>query len=129
MKTLERITNRNIPIEQWLFLSVKPTVLVRGYHQESSLSSTQAEQEIIKLAEIGQRMQWISVDDRLPECSNEVDVWVRTSLGDEQRIPNLKFIKDHWENYYDEIDRFEPLNSFYTVTHWMPLPEKPNRED
>ncbi len=74
---------------------------------------------------LGQRMEWVSVAERLPENSNEVDAWVRTSLGDVHRIPNLKFVKDHWEVYYDEVDRFEPLNSFYTVTHWMPLPPNP----
>jgi hypothetical protein len=85
--------------------------------------------ELLRLSKLGKRMQWVSVADHLPKCSNEVDAWVRTSLGDEHRMPNLKFIKDHWEVYYDEVDRFEPLNSFYTVTHWMPLPPNPGEGD
>ena len=61
-------------------------------------------------------MEWISVEDRLPEmgvvvlvsgCSHEHVIAYKTCM-----------------NWYRELDDTVVINS----THWMPLPEPPNKQ-
>ena len=61
-------------------------------------------------------MEWISVKDRLPE--DNVDVLVYEPINYVIKIANStdgKFQTNMWDERTYEL-----------VTHWMPLPEKPN---
>ena len=81
----------------------------------------EAEQELIKLAEIGQRMQWISVDNQLPEHEQEVIVYVKTENG---------YLVTGGLTWYSDVEKFIDgltvlrLNKS-EVSHWMELPNKP----
>lgn len=62
-------------------------------------------------------MKWISVKDRLPEVNQRVLVW----LKDDDEAYKAKYESENW---------FDPLPCscccwMGKVTHWMPLPEKP----
>jgi len=59
-------------------------------------------------------MEWISVDERLPEDRVSVLVWNKDSV-------EIGFMsKGKWQSWVE----------FYRgVTHWMPLPEAPNEGD
>ena len=65
-------------------------------------------------------MQWVSVEERLPEMgvrvmvAHDVDGWV----GVGERILTGAYL--HWED--DGEDLHEP-------THWMPLPSPPPKKD
>ena len=63
-------------------------------------------------------MEWISVKDRLPEVSEDILAW-----GPEGDV-ELGFLSQV------DIDNGHPENGgwcdfYFTVTHWMPLPEPP----
>ena len=60
--------------------------------------------------------EWISVDDRLPEC----DKWV-LACGDGAMM-TMGFIDGQWR---DMIKSAFPNVTPESVTHWMPLPEPP----
>lgn len=59
-------------------------------------------------------MEWISVDDRLPEENQTVLVWAG-GLGCSQ-------IDFHSGKFYCE---YFPENYEENITHWMPLPTPP----
>lgn len=60
-------------------------------------------------------MEWISVNEKVPE--NRDDVLIYTSKG-------------FYVGWYDEIGGWfsGPITACKTVTHWMPLPDKPKEE-
>lgn len=70
--------------------------------------------EVVKVA-IGSG--WISVKDRLPELY--VDVLIFTK-GGTIAVDRLERIMSWGEDFY---------NYGQNVTHWMPLPQKPESED
>lgn len=73
-------------------------------------------------------MNWISIKDRLPP--NDVSILVAECLPyKDKEINDFYFIKicrrygTKWVNDHEE-DPIEFKNSF--ISHWMPLPDKPN---
>lgn len=88
-------------------------------------------------------MDWIAVDERLPEDRSKVLCYLPGNLqylpgktGDTRPEPVviLRFVKDFfeegskkWEKYGPHFWLGEGLSNHYfsDVTHWMPLPEKP----
>ena len=71
-------------------------------------------------------MEWVSVDERLPEENVLVIVadWCNYDLG----IGRLEPIGGgHYQWVVGEIDGVIYLhgNSFKRISHWMPLPEPP----
>ena len=74
--------------------------------------------ELLRLAKLGQQMQWVSVVDKLPEKDDDVLVWVgvtcvRACIGN----------TPYGQAWY-LVDKHCYLN-MYNVTHWMPLPPNP----
>lgn len=80
-------------------------------------------------------MEWIKVEDKLPEQYVDVFVYygqpvgsVAHRLGEKERgeasnvWPELRGSKNVW----DSADLFRPIT---TVTHWMPLPEPPKTNE
>ena len=75
-------------------------------------------------------MDWISVKDRLPEidkehhCSKDVIVLFNDGgMGFSALEENI------FGQTWFECERMMPDGeSYYTVTHWMPLPEPPKEE-
>ena len=66
-------------------------------------------------------MEWISVDDRLPElCGrDDYEMHVVCLLDSGERQVCYMEESDVWESYDINTSDAE-------VTHWMPLPEPPN---
>lgn len=57
-------------------------------------------------------MNWISVTDKLPDDSKPVLIWLQSGhcgIG----------------NYYNDRWNYKDNRYLFTVTHWMPLPDKP----
>jgi len=76
------------------------------------------ENELLRLAKLGQQMQWVNAYDRLPNKDNDVLVWtgatsVRACVG-ETPYGRAWYLVD--KNCY--------LN-WWNVTHWIPLPQPP----
>ena len=77
--------------------------------------------------------EWISIKDRLPEentrvliCTQWGDVWM-ASYYSECRIAQKLFSPAHWDV---ETLRGGGIDFKATdVTHWMPLPGLPEKED
>ena len=70
--------------------------------------------------------RWISVEDALPEIDKSYITYAETTkycnhneIPEELRINVLYFNGEEW---YDEECRY------YNVTHYMPLPEPPEKE-
>ena len=61
------------------------------------------------------KMEWISVKDRLPELANDYDVVHVLIYLDDGFITGADYEKDGFELWADSGE----------VTHWMPLPEPP----
>ena len=65
-------------------------------------------------------MSWISVDDKLPEDNDYVDILINSK----RRIVDAVFMEDKFYIFppYSKDPWSEIKN---TVTHWQPLPEPP----
>lgn len=61
-------------------------------------------------------MNWIGVNDRLPECEAEVLICTRSKNGS-RNIDKGYLIDGRWAH-----------RGTAEVTHWMPLPELPEDE-
>lgn len=78
----------------------------------------------IKLLKAQEVQGWISVKDRLPEVRHAVlgyapfykNIWTVTMRED-----------GCWYFWYPGTSKYEP-NWYGPITHWMPLPEKPEEE-
>lgn len=72
-------------------------------------------------------MQWISVNDRLPEEATPVLVLHKG----ERRIGEICWDYPSWEETYQAFRYWDcPYNDgqgweVFDITHWMPLPEPP----
>ncbi len=64
--------------------------------------------------------EWISVDDKLPEDGQEVDVYCGYRYTDVE-FKNGVFNEVILDGDGD-FDHIEPMNG---VTNWMPIPESP----
>lgn len=62
-------------------------------------------------------MEWISVEERLPDEGNPVLAVDRNKRGSEVVASYFNKENPYWELCWDSW----PVN----VTHWMPLPEPP----
>lgn len=113
-----------------------PTELITGEElldqfnsQSSDISSYVTltefiDRELQKAYELGQKAQWISCEERLPNYGDPVLIVV------DGKAQPLTFMRDGAD---DTADWFEPYGgdmgeeSFWMrqVTHWMPLPEPP----
>lgn len=76
----------------------------------------------------GMKMEWISVEDRLPEEGVEVltieDVHALTT--DNSHIEYKEYRLDFIAKFENEVIWARRLeNEYDRVTHWMPLPEPP----
>jgi len=66
--------------------------------------------------------EWISVDDRLPECGNPKAInekWLVVDSIGRRYITNI-----HPGNWNKDI-----YGDFTDVTHWMPLPDLPKKKE
>jgi len=61
---------------------------------------------------------WISVKDRLPKCDKYGEAYVLVCMDDEFIATTTYIKKDGFELWADSGE----------VTHWMPLPEPPQRK-
>ena len=77
-------------------------------------------------------MEWISVEDRLPEESAEIktiriDVWIVATKTDKYRVPDAKFKEGvFYEEILTEYGDFHYNKPLSDVTHWL-LPEPPTK--
>ena len=68
--------------------------------------------------------EWISVDDRLPEDSN--DGFADAVLVTDGFVQHMAyFVGGEWR-FAESGEIKEPM--WYRITHWMPLPERPKGE-
>ena len=68
--------------------------------------------------------KWISVDDRLPEYSN--DGFADAVLVTDGFVQHMAyFVGGEWR-FAESGEIKEPM--WYRITHWMPLPERPKGE-
>lgn len=65
--------------------------------------------------------QWISVKDRLPEQGKNVLVFALSPA-----IKTKEIVIDRLEDGENKLV-WMYTHGWYTVTHWMPLPEPPNK--
>ena len=76
-------------------------------------------------------MEWISVEDRLPEDVGEVLVCNWNEHTDmDCTVAYYQAKRDMWHASTDMLDAFNydggaQINIDQDVTHWMPLPEPP----
>ena len=85
-----------------------------------------ANTELLRLAKIGQRMQWVSVGERLPK--KNVLVLLYLNDGEHTKITTGKIYASDDAKYDGEFcigfDQVYPdFLKRQVVTHWMPLPE------
>lgn len=62
-------------------------------------------------------MKWISVEERLPRSGDTVLVYYRR--GDYRGVDILRYVA---------VGRWVTADLHKKVTHWMPLPEPPEKE-
>ena len=68
--------------------------------------------------------EWVSVDDRLPEDSN--DGFADAVLVTDGFVQHMAyFVGGEWR-FAESGEIKEPM--WYRITHWMPLPERPKGE-
>ena len=73
--------------------------------------------KLAEAEELLEKYDWISVKDRLPKPRTSVLVCCNTYFSDGQ-VKVVKF-----------LDKHSGFLTSCTVTHWMPLPQKPESED
>jgi len=78
--------------------------------------------ELLRLAKLGQQMQWVNVNDLLPDKDDDVLVWVGTTSV------RACIGKTPYGRAWYLVDKNCYLN-FWNVTHWMPLPPNPNEAE
>ena len=79
-------------------------------------------------------MDWISVEDRLPECNKIVDISLMY-LGKRARWTNYTLQKvNNGRKYFEPVisgmcsvpyEKIESWEGHTLVTHWMSLPDPP----
>lgn len=76
-----------------------------------------------------QKLQWIPVTERLPNCNGCYLVWRPHFFGGEIGMPSICYFdgSNTWHDSYG-VD-FERILHPKDVTHWMPLPQPPESEE
>lgn len=110
--------------------------MIRGYILQKAAFIEHAADEVEnarkKLAVVNKKLKsymprWISAEERLPEVDVKVLVYATsehdsvvaiTSISDNLYGRNLKGWRNPWMCFFHE----------YAITHWMPLPEPPEKE-
>jgi hypothetical protein len=93
---------------------------------EEGFKGTHDLEEAIDLIIPYLKPNWISVHDKLPKESQEVLVCNINGIDQDERDPFIAVLnckKFFWINRYNFDDWKEEI-----VTHWMPLPEGPEKE-
>lgn len=72
--------------------------------------------------------KWISVKYRLPDAPEKGSLPVIVaSYSIERRIFHICYAEFERNNFYDKYNERMPLeDSYWPITHWMPLPEAPH---
>lgn len=71
-------------------------------------------------------MTWISVKEQLPPLQHKIlFLWI--CPGTNRNISMGYLCKNGWDIYLP-YDSFKMSNEYFTVTHWMELPEYPSIE-
>jgi len=71
-------------------------------------------------------MNWISVDDAVPESKKKVLIFIRNDTLNKIRIGYIEIYKNgkvKWRVSYRNKSPF--ANEYMEITHWMPLPDWP----
>ena len=71
-------------------------------------------------------MEWISVENRLPEDEHEVLAYYGFNLGDGDC--GVRFFGVLTYFAFDPIPHWQHEGTGLTVTHWMPLPRRPENQ-
>lgn len=92
-----------------------------GYigHVQADESSVE---ELLDLAKLGKRMQWVSVKTELPKVSG--DYWGFDLYNNEQFKSSWNNNKQRWS-----ISSSELGSALWRVTHYMPLPPNPEEAE
>ena len=67
--------------------------------------------------------KWISVDDRLPEESQDVLVFVKSESYEWLDFVYAYVCPEYGNCFFEDIDTCEDYN--IGITHWMPSPKPP----
>jgi len=74
-------------------------------------------------------MKWISVKDRMPINNEDILLFVKEdNIASKVYVGRLKEYKENkvFTVYGWDDSCFSHSPAFESITHWMPLPEKPN---
>jgi len=95
-----------------------------GSHEHKELL-----EELLRLAEIGERMRWIPIIESLPEVGNKVDICLIDHLDyGKGRIIDTTVYQDDTGLYFD--DSSESPIELEDITHWRPSEnDRPEPED
>jgi len=69
-------------------------------------------------------MQWVSVEDRLPEDRSFVDVWCGA-----ERWSDIEFANGVFSHLVVDDDGDYSYSVDINPTHWMPLPTRPTQDE
>lgn len=69
-------------------------------------------------------MNWISVKDRLPELNTDCLIYLSRATVYIQMVKFEDYHKDLGIGWYSEEYGFWKFD-YPSITHWMPLPERP----
>ena len=106
-----------------LITTLKPTMVMDAEHP-LEMAKEVAEYVTARIAELEAAQRWIPVSERLPEDGETVfviihDGFERFEKGNE--VARLTYLGNgNWWSWESER---------YVATHWMPLPELPEREN
>jgi hypothetical protein len=67
-------------------------------------------------------MEWIKVEDRLPNQEEQVIAYVKGHPSPIQMLAYEGGVLKTWYCWVEDND----ITEFYQVTHWVELPEPPN---
>jgi hypothetical protein len=67
--------------------------------------------------------KWISVEDRLPEVTDEYLIWPEVEFMNYFNTAEYNTVAERWE--ITEHNQYGQDTCEVSPTHWMPLPEPP----
>lgn len=83
--------------------------------------SIPAEDAFFYIQQLEKRVpRWISVEEKLPECGENVLVCVKNGVDYDWVMVDCRDTHGEWLENADSLE--------HTVTHWMPLPEPPEED-